>query len=585
MPLAVPEFIDHVIKSGLLSDEQFQEYVARKVPAMPAANGDDFAAAMVQDDLLTTYQADLLKRGMSSGWILGDYVILDLVGKGGMGLVFKGKHKHLQRVVALKVLPPDAISSPHAVKRFQQELVALGKLQHPNIVVAHDARVAGGVYFMVMEYVPGMDLSKFVKKHGNLPVATAVNYLIQAAEGLDCAHDHGIVHRDVKPQNLMITPEGKVKVFDLGLARLHDEVDTKSKERLTQAGMMLGTVAYMSPEQTYDSRRVDRRADIYSLGCTLYFLLTGEAPYGQDNQTVVVMSHRDKPPPSIRKVRPDVPEALDRILAKMMAKRPEDRYPSLKQLIADLKQFTVKQAPAPAPQVFSSNSTTAGEAQFQLLQRWRDQAGRSQMVVSLTPQAETAAPTPRGAFPRPAAGSDVNATEISHAPAAAQAGLPPAPKPDDGLTPYGLAKQLVKPHSGGDESSTVVAPLVSSDGLLEAEKGRNKRLSIGLAVMTGAVMVLGALLVLERGSAKSRLTIVATPERAHVKLTPAGGSPVVDRALEGLSWSEELRPGKYTLEVTRDGCTPYKATLTIAERHMLQEVRLPPASGGEAAQK
>lgn len=499
MPSGASEFLDHVSRSGLLSEERLNEYVERKRIEMPEADGSTLAKAMVADDLLTPYQADLLQRGMHSGWILGDYVIVDLIGKGGMGLVFKARHRHLQRIVALKVLPPDAVASDHSVKRFQQELVALGKLHHPNIVVAHDARVAGGVHFMVMEYVPGMDLAKLVQKQGVLAYPQAVHYLLQAAAGLDFAHDHGVVHRDVKPQNLMVTPEGAVKVFDLGLARLHDGVDTSTRERLTMAGMMLGTVAYMAPEQTFDSRNVDRRSDVYSLGCTFYFLLTGNAPYGQDSQMMVVEAHRKKPPPSLARVRPDVPPELDRILAKMMAKTPDQRYASMKQLAADLRRFTAHQE-LPPPDFQNLKASSIEPDGFKLLQRWRDQADRSRMVAPISGPAEPGINDPNFA---------ARSTKISGAPQAGtpKVGIPkpPAPPPRTttpaaSVTPFPL-KRPGEPVSV--ENPTMNIPVLTNSHEVTRERGRVVTLSIIVGILTLAVVVMAGILIGERMAAKS----------------------------------------------------------------------------------
>ncbi|MBI2479966.1 MAG: serine/threonine protein kinase [Planctomycetia bacterium] len=205
---------------------------------------------------------------------LREYQLLERLGRGGMGTVYKALHTRLKRVVAVKVLPADRLNDPAAVARFQREMEAVGKLDHPNIVRATDAGEVDGIHFLVMEYVLGLDVSDLVRRAGPLPIAEACEIARQAAVGLQNAHEHGLVHRDIKPSNLMLTADGQIKILDLGLARLHDS----QQGDLTSASQMMGTIDYMAPEQTSASRDVDIRADIFSLGATLYKLLCGQAP-------------------------------------------------------------------------------------------------------------------------------------------------------------------------------------------------------------------------------------------------------------------------------------------------------------------
>ncbi len=289
------------------------------------------------------------------GKTIGDYVVRGKIGAGGAGEVYKAEHQRMERIVALKVLPK---STPRAVKRFHKEVKAAAKLIHPNIVTAFDAGEHEGMPYLVMEYVEGKALDQLVEDSGPLQVDMACDFLMQAARGLAYAHSRGIVHRDIKPSNLMLDDEGSVKVLDMGLARY----STASSEGaggdddsgdLTKAGTVIGTVAYMSPEQTKDAKSVDLRTDIYSLGCTFYYLLTAQPVYSGDMITVLV-AHSQQPIPSLQNFREDVPERLDAVYQRMLAKDPGDRYQTLDELTADLEEFIFKgpsRAASAAPQV------------------------------------------------------------------------------------------------------------------------------------------------------------------------------------------------------------------------------------------
>jgi serine/threonine protein kinase/WD40 repeat protein len=263
------------------------------------------------------------------------YRIVRLLGEGGMGSVYEAEHRVMQRAVALKVINSAFTSRPATVERFRREVRAAARLSHPNIVTTYDAEDAGSTLFLVMEYVEGASLGRLVKERGPLPIAEACNYVRQAALGLQHAHERGMVHRDVKPDNLIRTPEGQVKVLDFGLAALRGE----SGGDLTEENTVMGTPDYMAPEQAEDARSADIRADVYSLGCTLYYLLTGSVPYPAPTAMLKILAHREQPLPSIRQARPDVSPELARVVARLLAKKPEDRLQTPAEVAAALAPF------------------------------------------------------------------------------------------------------------------------------------------------------------------------------------------------------------------------------------------------------
>jgi serine/threonine protein kinase len=326
------QFAQSLAESGLLDAADLLPDSGQ----LAAPDGAAAARKLVEAGKLTGYQADAILGRRFTDLRIGNYEILDRLGAGGMGTVFKARHRRMKRVVALKVLSREVAGAEKFLDRFQREVETIARLSHPNIVMAFDADESEAGPFLVMEFVDGRDLASEVAQAGPLPVADAIDRILQAAQGLGYAHSQGIVHRDVKPSNLLRGVDGVVKVADLGLARLN--APGAGSTSLTQAGTVFGTAEYMSPEQAIDSGAVDLRADIYSLGCTLYFLLTGRPPYQAGSLMAMLLKHRDDPIPDVREARPDTPPALAAVFRRMVAKAPADRYQTMAEVARDLEQ-------------------------------------------------------------------------------------------------------------------------------------------------------------------------------------------------------------------------------------------------------
>lgn len=265
------------------------------------------------------------------------YRILGPLGEGGMGVVYKAEHKLMGRTVALKIISRRLTSNEQAVERFRREVRAAARLSHPNIVTAHDAEEANGLHFLAMEHVDGISLDRFAAKQKQpIPVSMACHFIRQAALGLQHAHQQGMVHRDIKPQNLILTRKGHVKILDFGLARLGED---QPPDGASSPNLVVGTPDYLAPEQARDSHAVDIRADIYALGCTLYFLLARRVPFPGGSPFEKMVAHTEKPADRLSKFRDDVPAEVEAIIAKMMAKRPEDRYQAPAEVATALAPF------------------------------------------------------------------------------------------------------------------------------------------------------------------------------------------------------------------------------------------------------
>jgi serine/threonine-protein kinase len=294
---------------------------------------------------LTAYQIDQLQAGDLQALTLGPYQLLEPLGEGIIGRVFKARHKDMGRLVALKIIRQEVLATPQALARFYREIRVGGRIFHPHIVETYDAGPSGNTHSLAMEYVEGIDLDRLVRASGPLPVPQATAYIAQTAEALQYLLEHGLVHRDVKPSNLMVTREGTatttpwgiIKLVDLGLALLRPILGDDAITSLTAIGTRVGTPDFMAPEQGMDAHSADIRADLYSLGCTWYYLLTGQVPFPGGTLARKLVCHQVQEPRPVRRLRPDVPLRLAAILRKLMAKRPEDRYQKPVDLLAELR--------------------------------------------------------------------------------------------------------------------------------------------------------------------------------------------------------------------------------------------------------
>jgi formylglycine-generating enzyme required for sulfatase activity/WD40 repeat protein/serine/threonine protein kinase len=383
------DLLEFLQSQRLLSAEQLGVLAREK----PLADARALARILVQRGWLTPYQVNELLLGRGQRLLLGSYVLLDLLGEGGMGQVFKARNWKLGQIVAVKLIRKERLTNPASIKRFYREIRAAAALEHPNIVRAIDADEVDGTHLFVMEFVEGTDLNKLVKTQGALDVRLACDYVRQAALGLQHAHERGLVHRDIKPHNLLEVSGGairssspphhaplsahQIKILDMGLARIDRDADTDHSSTMTQEGTVMGTPDYIAPEQALDSHQVDIRADLYSLGCTLYFLLSGRVPFPGGEMMAKLLRHQNEDAQALESLRPEVSPAVSAIVRKLMAKRPENRFQTpagLASALEGIKQHTTGERKA---------SSTAGTVLDPKLAR--------QWAAAVAPSSDTAA--------------------------------------------------------------------------------------------------------------------------------------------------------------------------------------------------
>lgn len=383
-PTTIEAFVELGVRSGLL-DPTLQG-------ASPTSTStlSDYVDDLIQNGKLTRFQAEKLMNGRWRGFVIaGKYRLLERLGAGGMGAVYLCEHLTMGRRVALKVLPLAQAEDPASLQRFYREARAVARLDHPNLIRAHDLDHEDNLHFLVLEFVDGCNLHDFVRRNGPLSPLRTAHYLRQGALGLAHAQTADLVHRDIKPSNMLLDRNGCVKLLDLGLAQFFDE-ENSSFVKEFENGYVIGTADYLAPEQVIDSQ-VDIRADIYSLGCTGYFLLTGRSPFQEGTSHQKMLWHQVRMPKPISKYRDDVPEGLIRIIDCMMAKEPERRYQTPIELVEALAEFTTAPiAPPAAAEMPPMIIATTG--------RPSSHTGRATEPIA---QNAIATPSPRRIVPKP----------------------------------------------------------------------------------------------------------------------------------------------------------------------------------------
>ena len=355
MPIQTAESLLQALKeSELFSPGQLDRFARVLAPL-----GDDpqvLCRHLIQHERVPAYQLRKLIHGKAAELLIGPYVVLDKLGEGGMGKVFKAQDTRSGRLVALKVIRPQLLSNPLVLARYRREVQTALALNHPNIAAAYEAGESGDRHYLALEFVDGLDLARLVRGHGTLTIPEACEYIRQAALGLQHAHDRGFVHRDIKPSNILVSGErhhiaatvpAQVKILDMGLVRSVGFEEGLGGTELTRDGTVVGTPDYMAPEQAKNSSTVDHRADLYSLGAAFYLLLTGKAPFPEGTAIEKILKHQGDRPPNLQKLRPDTPDELARIVTRLLAKKPADRYATAQDLaeaLLPLTQLTDKSA-------------------------------------------------------------------------------------------------------------------------------------------------------------------------------------------------------------------------------------------------
>jgi serine/threonine-protein kinase len=507
----VAELVQELAHGPLLSPERRQE-LARLQAAFPDARA--LARELVRLGWLTPYQVNQLVLGRGRDLVLGPYVLLERLGEGAMGQVFKAQHTFLNRAVALKLITRAHLGTGAAAERFLLEMRLVAHLDHPHIVRALDAGQAGERYYLAMELIEGATLARLVQQRGPLPIGQACACILQAALGLQHACERGLVHRDIKPSNLMLaTPPGgppAVKVLDLGLARPQGG---ESSRDLTRTGTLMGTLDYLAPEQALDPRGVDIRADIYSLGCTFFFLLTGRPPFQGGTDAQKLLQHQQQEPPAVEALSPDVPPAVAATLRRMLAKRPEQRFQTPAELAAALRPFAswdggpaaagAPAAAAVANSLIDMHGGTNGERGWTLMVDPTRVPGGGSTAPGLSPSVAGSLSTSKSSFGLPLPPSVVAAPSTA-----------PAAPPEEHLT------LLAEPPVA------VRAPAVMAAEVVEPEPPPWRPLPVGLIVgiWTGLsllALVSAGLAWLLRSSPPPDVPIAHRPENAADKKPPA----------------------------------------------------------------
>jgi serine/threonine protein kinase len=358
-------------QSGVVDETTLVRFLEQNRAAVAqAASVNQFAGILVRGRLLTPFQAEFLLQGKWRGFLIGRYTVLEQIGAGGMGTVYLGEHRYMRRRDAIKVLPARLAADAASVERFYREARAVAALDHPNIVRAYEVGREGPLHFLAMEYVEGNTLAEMVKARGPLGILQAMHYARQAASGLQHAFEAGLIHRDIKPGNLLVDLSGTVKVLDLGLARFFN--DPRDELSIINNDTVVGTVDYLAPEAAESCRHADIRSDLYSLGCTLYFCLTGQPPFPEGSTTQKLLAHQTRRPRPIRELRPEVPRDLAAVIDKLMAKRARQRFQTPAEVVQVLtKLLAVGGETAVGGMEPTLKESSRWRQRRELLDRWR----------------------------------------------------------------------------------------------------------------------------------------------------------------------------------------------------------------------
>lgn len=491
-------FLNLVEKSGLVESGALKESLAvlsREAAGKPVTL-DRLASHLVNAGLITQWHCDKLKAGKYKGFFLGKYKLLRLVGTGGMSSVYLAQHTIFDQRRAIKVLPKNKLAKRTYLERFYREGRAAASLNHRNIIRVYDIANDGDTHYLVMEFVEGLDIYELVKQKGPLSITSTIDYTIQALTGLSHAHENELVHRDVKPANLLVTLEGTIKILDLGLALFREE---DSSLTVMHNERVLGTADYLSPEQAVDSHNVDLRADIYSTGCTMYYMLSGRPPFNDGTLAQRIARHQTVNPESIKDLRPECPDELAAIIQKMMEKNPDDRYQACEPLIAELRQLLEehsvsgksKPPTAPANVAESKVNKAPGQPVPSVKKPLKAPAGPSSAKPSpplplpataatavtqdepnkskVTPAGATVVSAPRGSAPPPAkkpANGQQGNTDRSRREQKNSPGIPAKSTPQEAVQPIANEKS----SSGADAGKK---PVATSDGAARPTPANN----------------------------------------------------------------------------------------------------------------
>jgi serine/threonine protein kinase len=474
LPTTAPELLELVRKSGVVDGKRLDAYLdqltaAGPIPSEPAK----LAGQMIHDGIVTHFQAEQFLLGKWRRFTIGKYKVLERIGSGGMGSVYLCEHRLMRRRVAVKILPIAKAEDPAALERFYREARAVAALDHPNIVRAYDIDQDDKLHFLVMEHVDGSNLQEIIKKTGPLEPIRAAHYMRQAALGLQHAHEAaGLVHRDIKPGNILVDRNGIVKILDMGLARFFHEEEDSITRKYDES--VLGTADYLAPEQAINSHDVDIRADIYSLGATLYFCLTGKTPFNEGSIAQKLIWHQTRQPKSVKLVRPEVPDGIVAVVEKAMAKDPNQRFSTPQAMAEALAPWT--ETPIPPPPAIemptlsraamgsspgdpgSGPPTSTGAASVASRKTWLVPGSNNTPSSASAPQSSPVAPIPVPGVASPVVDNpaEQSPTRETRTDTSSQAGSAAA---SAGSAPGAFAK----PSSGSRPAVKVAAKRVGSD--------------------------------------------------------------------------------------------------------------------------